>query len=123
MLCAAAEEAEAQSKGGLEDLSVFRESDVHSAIADPQNLVEALAGGVGRFREKSTWKVWQWPAGGQEFNDAESFRWDIGRTELILGELANFDFASSNLVHQLFSLSECLMTHEGTLAFLPHLNM
>ncbi|KAK9841198.1 hypothetical protein WJX74_001758 [Apatococcus lobatus] len=66
--------AEARSKGGLEDLLVFRESDVHAAIAEPQNLAEVLEEGVGRLREKSTWKVWQWPAGGQEFFDAESFR-------------------------------------------------
>lgn len=83
--------AEARSKGGLEG---FGDSDVHLAIADPQNVVEVLAEGVSRLREKSTWKVWQWPAGGQEFFDAESFRWDNGIPELILEELASAGLAA-----------------------------
>ena len=47
---------------------------MHRALPEPLNLVEVLDEGVGRLREKSTWKVWQWPVGGQEFFDAESFR-------------------------------------------------
>ncbi len=79
--CAAAEEAdverisaEARSKGSLEDLLVFRETDVHPPIPEPQNLNKVLDEGVRRLQDKGTWKAWQWPAGGQEFFDAESFR-------------------------------------------------
>ena len=47
-----------------------------SAAAEAQSLAEVLTEGAGRLLENNTWKVWQWPAGGQEFFDAESFRWD-----------------------------------------------
>lgn len=91
-VCAAAEEAEAErssaearSKGGLEDLLVFRETDVHTPIPEPQNLNEVLDEGVSRLQDKSTWKVWQWPNGGPEFYDAESFRcFDIILCRLML---------------------------------------
>lgn len=42
--------------------------------ADALNVAEVFDVGIARLQEKDTWKIWQWPAGGQIFCDAKSFR-------------------------------------------------
>ena len=38
------------------------------------SIEELLEIGVGRLKEKSAWKLWQWLADDKEFLDADSFR-------------------------------------------------
>ena len=43
-------------------------------IAQEPTMDEVLEEGLARLQTKPTWKRWQWPLSGQEFNDADSFR-------------------------------------------------
>ncbi len=38
-------------------------------------LDDVLEEGIRRLQEKNTWKLWQWPTGGKEFYDADTFRY------------------------------------------------
>jgi hypothetical protein len=41
------------------------------------SMEEVLEEGAKRLRDKTTWKVWQWPADNSEFFEAEAFRQHI----------------------------------------------
>ncbi|KAK9836375.1 hypothetical protein WJX84_002578, partial [Apatococcus fuscideae] len=70
---AEAERTKADSKDSLDDLAVARGGEGQGPVPEPlMNTAEMLD--VRRLRDRSTWKVWQWPVGGQVFFDAESFR-------------------------------------------------
>lgn len=63
-----------QAKKFLNVFAAAEDIEAEDRDADAPNVAEVLDVGIAHLQEKGTWKIWQWPAGGQIFCDVRSFR-------------------------------------------------
>lgn len=71
-LGAAQEEAELAA-----DIAAGAEPIPGTPLPPEPTMDEVLAEGLKRLHTKPTWKLWHWTLDGEEFYDADSFRWAL----------------------------------------------
>lgn len=63
---------------------------------------EVLEEGLSRLQNKPTWKLWHWPLDGEEFYDADSFRW------VLLPVMHDTRLPADTVSHSLVPYTTCI---------------